>query len=231
MGTSQSRNRLIGGTALTEAASSGDIVLVRHLLAAGADLDARSYYGNTALMVAARRGHADIVDLLLAQPGIDINAKSGRYSLTALAAAAQNGHAAVVRQLLAAGADVDAKTYNGATALIWAAAGGQAAMVRQLLAAGADLDARDNYGNTALEIAEVLHEEDGWEEHFDVVRAIERFLTEQVTTLWIHRHSSRQRDRLGLSELERGTSRLGLSELNRGTPLMDRLVYYIQGFL
>ncbi len=268
MGTSQSRNRLIGGTDLNYAvwaarlASADDVDIVRRLLAApGIDINAKDKDGNTALIVAVKREHTAIVDLLLAAPGIDINAKdrlgdtalivavkrgtrsraptaivdlllaapgididvnaegSQPVDWTALTWAASEGHADIVRRLLAAGADVDAKTNNGATALMWAASEGHAAMVRQLLAAGADVDAKDNYGTTALEIAEALHEEDGWEEHFDVVRAINSFLTEQVRTLWIYRHRSRQRDRLGLSELD------------RGRPFMDQLVYYTQGFL
>ena len=229
MGTSQSRNRLIGGTDLNYAigaarlASADDVDIVRRLLAApGIDINAKDKDGNTALIVAVKRVHTAIVDLLLAAPGIDIdvNAEGSQpVDWTALTWAASEGNTAVVDLLLAAGADVDAKTNNGATALIWAAVGGHAAMVRQLLAAGADVDAKTNNGDTALMLAEVLHEEDGWEEHFDVVRAIERFLTEQAMNRWIPRHRSRQRDRLGLSELY------------RGRPFMDRLVYYTQGFL
>ena len=85
MGTSQSRNRLIGGTALVEAAEHGDIDLVRRLIAEGADVnDTMDMWDDaliiippaTALMVAAANGHTAIVELLLAAPGIDVNAKN-----------------------------------------------------------------------------------------------------------------------------------------------------------
>ena len=57
MGTSQSRNRLIGGANLIRAASDGDTATVRQLLALrrqlGININARSRWRNTALMMAA----------------------------------------------------------------------------------------------------------------------------------------------------------------------------------
>ena len=65
MGTSQSRNRLIGGsaggTALVEAAEEGYAEVVRLLLAAGANVNAQNSLGETALELAERRGHTDVV--------------------------------------------------------------------------------------------------------------------------------------------------------------------------
>jgi ankyrin repeat protein len=175
-------------------------------------------------MFAAKYGHTAIVDLLLAA-GAYVNFKEESNKRTALTMASRWGRTAVVDLLLAAGADVNAKDRWDAIPLFYAAAYGHVEIVRLLLNAGSDVNAQEVYrGETPLMVAER-------EGHTDVVRAIERFLTEQVRTLWIYRHRARQRDRLGLSELERGTHRLGLRQLNRGSPLMDRLVYYIQGFL
>jgi ankyrin repeat protein len=55
-----------------------------------------------------------------------------------------------VRLLLDAGADKDAKAYDGKTALMWATGRCHADCVRLLLDAGADKDAKDVYGKTAL---------------------------------------------------------------------------------
>lgn len=53
-------------TALHYAAFSGNATLIDDLLAAGADINARSTNGSTVLMMAAREGHADIARRLLA---------------------------------------------------------------------------------------------------------------------------------------------------------------------
>jgi ankyrin repeat protein len=51
-------------------------------------------------MLAATEGHADVVQILLEQPGIKVNARRNNGS-TALMEAASNDHAAVVQALLA----------------------------------------------------------------------------------------------------------------------------------
>jgi len=52
---------------LPKAVQNGDIEQVRRLLDKGEDLDARDFWGNTALAHAAHLGHAAIVRLLLAK--------------------------------------------------------------------------------------------------------------------------------------------------------------------
>lgn len=80
-----------GTTALMLATSKEDasIVVVKALIAKGADVNAKeTIIGLTVLMNAAQNGNADIVRILLAN-GADVNAKT-EYGKTALMFAARN---------------------------------------------------------------------------------------------------------------------------------------------
>ena len=57
--------------------------------------------GFTALMFASENGDADVVKLLLAQEGVDVNQVETDDGWTALMVASENGHADVVALLLA----------------------------------------------------------------------------------------------------------------------------------
>ncbi len=80
-----------------------DLGAVRAWLAAEDSPDVRNRYGWTPLMVAACRGHASLVTLLLSA-GADPSAVAEGHGCTPLALAAQRGHVAVTRTLLEAGA-------------------------------------------------------------------------------------------------------------------------------
>jgi uncharacterized protein len=86
------------------AARGGDVEAVRRLLRAGADVDARDRYGQTAAMLAAHHGHREIVELLV-EAGADLNV-AAKYNLTALMLAIVAGHAAVAGALIRGGADL-----------------------------------------------------------------------------------------------------------------------------
>ena len=72
------------------------------------------------LIRASERGDLPVVNAMLSQGDVSLNAKRRDTGGTALLLASENGHLKVVQALLAAGADVNAKGYGGFTALIWA---------------------------------------------------------------------------------------------------------------
>ena len=81
--------------------------MMTRLIEAGEDIDAKDRHDQTALMVAARDGHSEVVGMLLRHgAALDHTAK---YHLTALMLAVINGRTEIVRALVDAGADRSAR--------------------------------------------------------------------------------------------------------------------------
>lgn len=106
---------------LLKAADSGDSERMKHLIEAGANINARSGLGlrMTPILNAAFMGHPSSVQFL-------INAKANvndtdSHKNTALIYAASNGHETCVRQLIAANAKVRYDNSRGSTAYMHAA--------------------------------------------------------------------------------------------------------------
>lgn len=102
------------------------------LLAAGADVDARSANDFAVLPIhsAVAGGHDDVVAVLV-DAGADVNARQP-HGWTPLHGAALNGSLVSVARLLAAGADPVARNDDGASAFDLAAAAGHDAIVERL---------------------------------------------------------------------------------------------------
>ena len=97
------------------AAEKGQNNIINTLLSAGADTDTQDEDGRTSLMIAAKKGHENIVKAVVRENNVNIRTKEGR---TALMFAVENGHDKIVDILLEAGADVNAESEKeGETAL------------------------------------------------------------------------------------------------------------------
>lgn len=156
---------------------------VKGLLESGVDPNSRDPKGMPALIVAIRRESPRSFDLLLDQPGIDVDATNAAgetaLMLTALAGdldtsrrllakgaqvqrpgwspihyAASGPSTELTRLLLDRGATVDAVAPNGTTPLMLAAQQGPESTVTLLLERGADPRRRNQRGLQALDFAE-----------------------------------------------------------------------------
>lgn len=123
-------------TPLTQAALSGDIRLVKQLLAQGADINEKNALGFTALMDAAMNQHKPVVDVLLAE-GADVNATRTESGYTALFAAAAGTNTDILKALLKNGAKVEVRNIWGRTPIVEAAISGKPDNVKILQGAGA----------------------------------------------------------------------------------------------
>ena len=125
------------------AARFGNIEAVKQHLAAGTDVNAKSFYGETPLPLALKNGKWEIAELLIAG-GVNVNARAD-YSArllgyTPLQYAAMEGHKEIAQLLIFKGADVNAKVDFGEaeTPLHKAASGGHKEIAQLLIAKGAE---------------------------------------------------------------------------------------------
>ena len=125
---------------LTQAATRGELAVVRSALERGAPIDAIDSHGlrGTALEKAAANGHDDVVELLLGR-GATIRFVGGT-GLNAAHSAAVGGHIEILRMLVERAAPVDPDA-SLSSALVAAASQGHAEIVAYLLDAGVHVDA------------------------------------------------------------------------------------------
>jgi uncharacterized protein len=112
------RKSTINAQLWVNAAGVGDIATVKALAKAGADINARTDAGETALMRASSNGHIETVKLLIEEGAeLDVIREDG---FTALMCAAFFGQKRVVTALVEGGADPNVKDRLGSTAATWA---------------------------------------------------------------------------------------------------------------
>lgn len=139
-----------GAGELHDAVQSGDVAIVKSLLASGVDINETDYSIGTALHTAVGQGNDSIVELLIAH-GADIEALSELNGARALHMAADFDELAIIGLLLNNGADIEARDGEQRTPLLRAAGSGLNGVVEFLIARGAEIGAREGYfGATPL---------------------------------------------------------------------------------
>lgn len=138
------------------------------------DLEIEDLNGQTALNIAARNGHLEIVNLLLQYsiPSattqttlVDVN-HADRDGWTPLRSASWGGHTEVVKILIGhPKCSIDRSDKEGRTALRAAAWSGNEDIVKILIAAGADVNSIDKQGRTSLIAASYMG-------HYDIVEIL-----------------------------------------------------------
>jgi uncharacterized protein len=147
------------------AVDQGDAGTIRAFLAAGMSAGTRDTETHSVLMLAARRGHDDVVEQLL-RAGAPVNAKVERLHLieipfmtptredagtSALMFALREKHSAIAQRLVAAGANVNDVDGNGMWSMLeLACLYRDAGTVKALLERGAKVEHRSTMGRTAL---------------------------------------------------------------------------------
>ncbi|KAM3525100.1 hypothetical protein MY4038_007456 [Beauveria bassiana] len=115
------------------------------------DLDSRDCDGNSALLLAAKKGHLRVVKDLLCKGKVDVNSKNIAHE-SALLSASRHGYIEIVQTLLARdGVDVNAKGCGGHSAIMLAAKNGHLRVVEDLLNAGkVNANSKNNAHESAL---------------------------------------------------------------------------------
>ena len=140
---------------LIASSARGDIEIVRTLLNASADVNARDRGGYTPVLRALEKSNLEIADLLLARPEIELNAQ-GASGVTVLMQYVGLNNEDMVRKVLDRGANVELQDSDGDTALHRAAQSGNVKILELLLAKGAKPDVKNKVGGTPLMWAAVF---------------------------------------------------------------------------
>lgn len=136
---------------LLHAVREGNLQKVKDLLKR-ANVNISDKQENTPLILAAAKGHKEIVEELLARvTKAHLNTKN-KNGNTALMEATRLGHIDIVKMLLMYGADIDATNLDNESALILASSEGWTNMVELLLENKPDVKIAKNDGSTALSI-------------------------------------------------------------------------------
>jgi ankyrin repeat protein len=142
-----------GITALSTAASAGNLAAAQLLVEAGASLEAKSRSGDTALESAMTSAQATTSCWLLRRGAASPDPQKKPYLVPAAALSEDFAAShALVRLLLNRGFSPDARM-NGDTALHIAAELGNTELVRLLVQHGADVSAKNTRGETPLAVA------------------------------------------------------------------------------
>ncbi|MFH1222501.1 MAG: ankyrin repeat domain-containing protein [Candidatus Micrarchaeota archaeon] len=130
----------------------GDFEAAKKALVDGASKDARDENRATTLMLAAKSGNRDLIELFLSQ-GVDPNAKDARGNTAIMYAILGSKHVDIIGILIGARAEKNAQNNDGMTALALAAKTNNLKGAMVLTAFEADVNIPDNLGCTPLMMA------------------------------------------------------------------------------
>ncbi len=151
-----------GNVAIHYSISGGPIELVRALIDAGADVNARgAYIPRMGLTESDVRDKAQITPVFVAAiegnlPTLELLIENGAAvtgGANPLVAAAEFGHTKVVNMLLEAGAEADANPAGLGSALLMASQHGHVNIAKKMIELGADVNAELYTGATSLILA------------------------------------------------------------------------------
>ena len=123
---------------------------IENALRVGANVNARDFYGRTALLTAARYNEDPRVIPALLENGANVNARDSAGWTALMTATIHNENPEVIVTLLENGADTNVQFPLGGTALFFAAQRRSPELIRAFIDSGADVNASDTFGNTPL---------------------------------------------------------------------------------
>jgi len=140
-----------------DCAESGDLKSIKSIILGEnvypLDLNARSLDQWTALHMACNEGHIDIVEFLLKQEEVNVNALTSIKRIP-LHLAAMRGHYEIVKMLIEKKAEIDAIDEELYTPLHYAAERGCENSVKELLKNGARIDIKTHEGMLAIDMSQ-----------------------------------------------------------------------------
>ena len=136
-----------------DAAREGDLKTLKEYFRVGMPAEIITPRGDSLLTLAAYHGHAEAVELIAAQPGVDVSRRN-KMGFDPLTGAAYKGHVDVAKTLLKLKANVNSANGAGQTPLMFTAVFGKTEVAQLLLDAGAKLDTKNKEGDTALSLAQ-----------------------------------------------------------------------------
>ena len=132
------------------AARDGNLEKVKKCISKGIPIDLRDGGKCTALILASKFGHTDVVTFFI-ENGADINAINSRGDTPLIAAAGVRGERCGII-LINNGADINKTDSLGNTALHEACATGKLELAKALIEHGAELNPINNYGQTPFDM-------------------------------------------------------------------------------